>query len=328
MSPPAARPDEIGAPSAPASVENGNSAQEAAAEDYRSPLQDLIDRSDFHILQRILPSTPGWFVEIGSGWGRLLPAYYRPDRDIVLVDSHREILETARERHPLGNIHFVCADAGRLPFRADVFSAGLCVRAFQELAAPEAFLRELGRVLGPETRFVLSYANKRNLLRLLRHGRGFRRDHEAAGERMFVTHPRYLEQLLPPAGLSRQRAHGSGLVEQLLRPGRLYALARALPFLLPLFALADRVLNFALGPLGLLPHTFAVLRKESLDVPAATPPATTDPRSLAAILACPACRAFPLTPDSASDSFLCSSCARRFPRTNGVWDFTVPPSGQ
>jgi SAM-dependent methyltransferase len=317
--------------SARASAPNESRLEDAqppgAPEKYWSPLQDLIDRTDFRILQQILPSTPGWFVEIGSGWGRLLPAYDRPDREIVLVDSHLGLLETARQTHRHRNLHLIRADAYRLPFRPGAFAAGLCVRAFPELTEPDALLREFARVLRPDARFVLSYANKRNLLRILRRGRCcFQHGHEPAGDKMFVTHPRYLEQLLAPAGLSQLRAQSSGLVEQLLRPGRLYSLARALPFFLPLFVFADRPLSAVLGPLGLLPHTFLLLGKQAAS-PAAAPVLAATP-GLAGILACPVCRSFPLTHDPAADACTCSHCARRFPRRRGVWDFTNPAAGQ
>jgi SAM-dependent methyltransferase/uncharacterized protein YbaR (Trm112 family) len=325
MSPQAAR-------SARASAANENSAEETSrpgvAEEYWNPLQDLIDRSDFRILRQLLPSTPGWFVEIGSGRGRLLPVYHRPDREIVLVDSRLGLLETARQTYRQSNLHCIRADAYRLPFRSDAFAAGLCVRAFQELAAPGAFLDELARVLRPDARFVLSYANKRNLLRLLRRGRRcFRHDHEPTGENMFVSHPRYLEQLLQPAGLSPLRSQGSGFAEQLLGPGRLfYPLLRALPFLFPLFVLADRPLNRALGPLGLLPHNFLVLRKQALAPTVA--PGAADVPGLAAILACPDCRSFPLPYDQARDAYTCSTCARCFPSRRGVLDFLEPAAGR
>jgi len=317
---------------APASAANESDAvpeksQHAGAETYWSPVQEQIDRSDFRILQQTLPSTPGWFVEIGCGWGRLLPAYLRPDREIVLVDSHFGLLELVLQAYPRRNIHCIRADAYRLPFRPDVFAAGLCVRAFQELESPEPFLHEVARILRPQARFVLSYANKRNLLRLLRYGRCcFRHNHEAAGDRIFVTHPGYLERLLQPAGFTRLRSQASGFFEQLLRPGRfLYPAVRALPFLLPLLSLADRLLDVALGPLGLLPHTFLVLRKDSSAAPAS--PATNGPLDLAQILACPYCRSFPLIQRAPANGYICSVCARHFPRKGGILDFAEPLTG-
>lgn len=292
-------------------------------EDYRNfwagPSKSLLHQAECRILAEMLPVSSGWFFDIGCGYGRLLPTYQRPDRPLVLVDYALNLLELAARNCPHPNSYFVAANAYALPFRAEVFSAGLCVRAFHHIQAPQAFLKELARTLRPNSACILSYSNKRNLLRLGRHpASAFRRDHEAYAEMLFGTHPACFEALARQAGLGLLRSAGTGFLDQLIPAAgffdRLLERARVL---LPPLALAERLADRTLGRLGLAPLTFALLRKEGGTGPI---PSAPQPSGLAEILACPHCRQSELV-EQKSKAWLCSACGKLFPARGKIVDF-------
>jgi len=143
--------------------------------DYRTvwhgPRAAFDDRFEGKLIAELLPSEPGWFVDVGAGYGRLYPLYARPDRRVVLVDYAVNLLEVAAETYSgQDGLYFVAANAYHLPFRAGSFDAGLSNRTFHHMAHPQAFLDELGRVLRSGAHAVLEYSNKRNLLRVVRYG--------------------------------------------------------------------------------------------------------------------------------------------------------------
>ncbi len=118
------------------------------------------------LAQRLLSPDPGWFIDLGAGYGRLYPLYARPGRKVVLVDYAPNLI--AQAAHSLGDqsdVSFIVANAYHLPFRPGVFSAGLSVRTFHHMSAPERFLGECARVFEPGGHMVVEYSNKRNILR-------------------------------------------------------------------------------------------------------------------------------------------------------------------
>jgi SAM-dependent methyltransferase len=114
-------------------------------------------------LQRLLPAQGTRLLDVGAGAGRNVPRYSGYGL-IVLLDYSRTMLEQAQSR--LGRDErylYVAADAYRLPFATGVFDAVSMVRVLHHMANPEAALRQVRQVLGPQGVFVLEYANKRNL---------------------------------------------------------------------------------------------------------------------------------------------------------------------
>jgi len=266
----------------------------------------------------MLPANGGWWLEVGSGYGRLLPAYWRADRQIVLVDYALDLLLRAAQIHPQENLHFLAADAYRLPFRDEVFAAGLSVRIFHHANAPHSFLKEVARTLRPDARCLVSYSNKRNLLRALRVGcSAFRHDHEAYDEGLFGTHPAHFARLARQAGLQVRLSRGTGLLDQLARGnGFLNRLLGSFPWLKPPAALLDRLADASLGRLQWTPLNFSLLHKTS--APASPLPAP--PASLADLLACPHCRSTSLRQEPSQD-WSCLECGKRYAHQGQVFDF-------
>jgi Methyltransferase domain len=267
----------------------------------------------------MLPSDPGWFVDVGCGYGRLLPVYRRPGRQLVLVDYAVNLLEMAAETHGTEQIFYVAADAYKTPFRDEVFRAGLCVRTFHHMNAPRAFLNEFARIIGKGSSVVLSYSNKRNLFRILKHGRrSFRRNHEEYEEMLFGTHPDYFAKISDSAGFSVQRVRGTGFVDQVLTAsGSLEGLLNKMPFLRPPLAWGERIADFAISGMGLAPLSFALLRKETGNGNISGK--DSQGRNFIDILACPSCRA-PKLKEKLRE-VACSGCGSAFPKIGNIFDF-------
>jgi SAM-dependent methyltransferase len=271
--------------------------------DYRTvwhgPRAAFDDRFEGQLIEELLPATPGWFVDVGAGYGRLYPTYARPDRRVVLVDYAVNLLEVAAEELRAKDVRFVAANAYHLPFRAGAFDAGLSIRTFHHMANPRAFLDELARVLHDGALAVLEYSNKRNLLRMLRYGRrSLRREHEEYGDLLFGTHPEYLRELASAAGFEMRRTRGTGFLTRFVTE-RTQPAARALG---AIEEVADRLL----GSRDLAPVSFAEFARKG-GSPAE--PAET----LEDLLRCPAC-------GGVLEDLTCTGCRRSFPRVGPVLD--------
>jgi SAM-dependent methyltransferase len=277
--------------------------------DYRTvwhgPRAAFDDRFEGRLIRDLLPSEPGWFVDVGAGYGRLYPLYARPDRRVVLVDYAVNLLETAAENLSAEDgVYFVAANACHMPFRPGAFGAGISIRTFHHMASPQDFLGELGRVLRRGAHALLEYSNKRNLLRIARYGpSSLRRDHEEYGDLLFGTHPVYLRKLASSAGFDVGRTAGTGFFTRFVTE-RTQAAVGA-------FGALESVADRLLGGLDLAPVSFAELVKTS-------GAAREAPATLADILQCPACGGA-VAEDSAA--MTCKACGRTYPKVGAVYDF-------
>ncbi|MEX0673981.1 MAG: methyltransferase domain-containing protein [Gaiellaceae bacterium] len=279
--------------------------------DYRTvwegPKAEFEDRFETAIIRRLLSPAPGWFLDLGAGYGRLQPFYARPGRRAVLVDYAVDALQLAAQN--LGerdDVHYVAANAYHLPFRAGAFDAGISIRTYHHMNLPERFLEELGRTLGGGARFLVEYSNKRNALRLVRYGRrALRRDHEHYGGLLFGSHPRYFAELCLRAGLEVVRSEGTGFMPRVVE--RVPAAAAPL-------GLVEWALDAAIGG-QLAPMTFADVAKRGRERPSQA-------ESLLELLCCPACGG---ELDDEEAHLACGGCGARYPRVGAVVDLRHPP---
>ena len=127
--------------------------------------EDLADRI---ALRALLPPTGERLLEVGAGFGRLVPEY-RGWREITLVDASEAHVAAAGEAFAVDRrIRVELADAYELPFAASAFEALVCVRVLHHIERPEAVFAEFARVLVPGGLLVLEFANKRNLKAVIR----------------------------------------------------------------------------------------------------------------------------------------------------------------
>lgn len=268
--------------------------------------RDYEDAVERIALRRLLPAGGQRLVEVGAAYGRLSGLYETYD-EVLLVDPAKSQLREAQKR--LGHDRryiFVVGDVYRLPLGTSVCDVALTVRVLHHLADLPTAFREIHRILRPEGRYILEYANKRNLRGVLRYllGRSDRKPFSIQPVEYaplhFNFHPRYVEEGLRDAQFSLET---SLAVSSL----RLALLKRVVPH--SLLIRVDGLLQSRTASLKLAPSMFAMARakKEHQE---------DDP-----LFRCPLCGGRRL--EETRSSLLCPDCGRRWPTKDGIYDFGV-----
>lgn len=129
--------------------------------------EDLTERL---VLRRLLPPKTGNILELGAGFGRLLPEYFPRTREIILLDFAENLLDKARKKPvPAGvKISFIKGNIYQLPLADNSVETAVMVRVSHHLEEPLLVFKEVFRVLKPAGVFIFEYANKRHALEVLR----------------------------------------------------------------------------------------------------------------------------------------------------------------
>jgi SAM-dependent methyltransferase len=178
---------------------------------WESKSRDYEDRVERIALRRLLPTSGVRLLEIGAGFGRLTNEYQHYDQ-VVLLDYSLSQLQYAQEY--LGKSSrfvYVAADAYRLPFHRGVFDGVTIIRVLHHMADAPAALSQVRRVLSPGGKFILEFANKRNLKAMLRYAlrrqnwNPYDLDPVEFVELNFDFHPRFIANALTAAGFKTER---------------------------------------------------------------------------------------------------------------------------
>ncbi len=262
-------------------------------------------------------------LEVGTGFGRLLPEIEAVAPEVVACDFDREALarlpppgsdRTRRWR--------IAANLYHLPYRDGAFSAASLIRVYHHLDSPARALAEVSRVLCPGGRLLLSYAPRPSVGTLVQDvsraltrpdATRFRSVTFGRGRRALPTRPFpvYVDgrsafgRLATAAGFRPVAEWANGFEE--------FAVVRRLPagFFLRLGSACAAAPGF--------PQRFVLLeRDEGTRRGSARLPVE--------FLACPRCGAdMAGVPDQAAE--LCAACAWRGERSDGVLDLRyLPPS--
>jgi len=285
---------------------------------WHGPSKALLHSAECRILDKMLPDTNGWFLDLGCGFGRLTPEYRSPHRRIVLCDYAMNHLHVADDSFGGPGVHVVAVDANNLPFRDGVFDGGICIRLLHHIPDIDGFLKELARVFRPGCGPLVSYMNRRNALRTLRYGAScFHKTHEELWPQLFGTHPDVFARSAQKAGFEIVAMRGTGLVHQLTHEGRvLDPVMEKSPILTGLVSLVGRASDVLLGPMRLALMQYALVRRR--DEHALAEDGCGEAESLVDILRCPACREGSLT--NSAETLQCLTCAQTFEREGRVYD--------
>lgn len=293
-----------------------------AQKDFRTYWQgtskELLHDSEEKIVQSLMTVKSRWFIDIGCGFGRLMPLYQSGKDHLVLLDYDVKHLKMAADATSRKNVHYIAADACNLPFRDEVFDGGVCVRLCHHISKPENLMHELYRVFRNSSSLVFNYMNRRSVLRIFRYGRDcFRHTHEAVSEIIFATHPAYYSDVATAAGFSIQSVRGTGLVHQMVHDNKgLARCAERYSFLSRLLSLTELLADPVLGRLNLALMQYTRLEKGKSLVPAVH---HIEPGNLMDILRCPNCGSLDL--DSTHDGVQCPRCEACFRKDGPVFDF-------
>jgi SAM-dependent methyltransferase len=279
--------------------------------DYRgrfwTPDRGYEDAVERIALRRLLPPRGGRLVEIGAAYGRLADLYSGYE-EVVLLDPAKSQLREAQKR--LGDdtrYRYVVGDIYRLPLCDRAVDLAVTVRVLHHLTDLPAAFVEISRILRPQGRYLLEYANKRNLKEVLRFlvGRSERGPFTAQPVEYaplhFVYHPSYVVGALRQAGLEPER---SLAVSSL----RLTLFKRLLP--VSWLIRVDRLLQSPTAPLKLAPSMF-LLTRAAKDGPAGD-----------RLFRCPVCGGEDLYEEASF--WRCGQCGREYPIEDGICDFGSP----
>jgi SAM-dependent methyltransferase len=271
--------------------------------------EDAVERV---ALGKLLPPSGRRLVEIGAGFGRLVPLYAGYD-EVVLFDyalsQLRKALDLLGDAASGGKPRYiyVAGDFYHLPFVPGAFDTVSMVRTLHHAADAPAVLKEIHETLARPGTFVLEYANKRNLKAVLRHMVG-RQDWSPFDMKPvefvdlnFDFHPTWIREQLREVGFSVE-------TQRAVSHFRVASLKRVVP--LQVLVAADAALQ-RVG--GLLPITPSVFVRCAADGGGAALPVSEG------LFKCPVCGSDALA--DRQSALVCTSCGAQFPSRGGILDF-------
>lgn len=211
------------------------------------------NRAETKAMNKLLPDHGDTLVDLGCGYGRMVHLYSNYAR-VILLDRARSQLEEAGTRvTSCNNTERLQGDVYRIPLADASVDVAVMVRVIHHIEEPLAVFREVRRLVRPDGRFILQYANKRNLIAVLRYltGRQERSPFSTGAVRTqeltYNFHPTYIKDSLNAAGFEVD----DSLAVSYFRWEPLYS--RVPPHLL---ARLDGVLQRPGAPLTLTPSVF------------------------------------------------------------------------
>ena len=230
---------------------------------------------------------------------------YSGYEEVILLDPAKSLLRQAREHSGIERLKYVAGSVYQLPIADASVDVALTIRVLHHLAELPLAFREIRRVLRPDGRYILEYANKRNLKALLRHflrhgANPFSHEPYEFEPLNFDFHPTYMENQLRAAGFMPSRLLSASTF-------RLALLKRLLPA--RLLATLDGWLQAPSAPLKLGPSIFVEAR------PTGQLPADRE----ACLFRCPNCHSTSL--HQRESALLCQGCGLAWPTDEGIYDF-------
>jgi ubiquinone/menaquinone biosynthesis C-methylase UbiE len=127
------------------------------APSYEAKWSFYVEATTRETLARLTLRPGERLLDVGCGTGALLYAISQrqPDARLSGVDPVPEMLAVARRRLPL-EVELRAGWAERLPFESGQFDVVVSCNMFHYIREPDAALREMGRVLAPGGRLVIT----------------------------------------------------------------------------------------------------------------------------------------------------------------------------
>ncbi|MDD5457507.1 MAG: class I SAM-dependent methyltransferase [Candidatus Margulisbacteria bacterium] len=215
--------------------------------------EDLIEKYN---IQKLLNKEYGSFIDIGGGFGRLVPVYIdRVKTESVLLDYSDKLLDSAKAKYnDIKKLKPVQGSFYELPFKDNNFDGGLSVRVLHHVENVPQYLKELNRVLKKDAIFILEYANKRNLLEIIRFFLGRSKikpfsvepDNRSDKGLTINFHPLYIKKMLDEHGFVVEKMIASSLfrmpiLKKFIGQKMLYNMEKMIPAFLKNGALSPSI---------------------------------------------------------------------------------------
>jgi ubiquinone/menaquinone biosynthesis C-methylase UbiE len=108
-------------------------------------------------------------IDIGAGFGRLVPVYKPYTTKITLAEPSQRMLAKAKQLYnDYHNIEYLRAFAEDIPMPDQTFDTGLMVRTLHHLENPETVFWEINRLLKPHGYLILEIPNKIHFIAKIR----------------------------------------------------------------------------------------------------------------------------------------------------------------
>ena len=270
--------------------------------------RDYEDQSERIAIKRLLPDQGNLLLEIGAGAGRNTSRYSGFQR-VVLLDYSFTQLQQAQEHLGRSDRYiYVAGDVYRLPFVENLFDGATMIRTLHHMKDPLASIRQIQRVLAPESPFILEYANKQNLKAILRYLFGrqewspFTLEAVEFTEMNFDFHPKSIRKWLADAGFELKR-------QLTVSHFRINLLKKWIPT--RVLVLLDSIFQPTGGWWQLSPSVFT--RSQTTK--------TLLSGKVTAFFQCPACRDDLSVSDQEKDQLPCPSCGVSYSIRDGIYDF-------
>ncbi|TKJ28561.1 MAG: hypothetical protein CEE40_11370 [Chloroflexi bacterium B3_Chlor] len=265
--------------------------------------EDVVERI---ALRKLLPAKGGRLVEIGAAYGRLADLYAGYEEVILLDPAKSQLREAQKRRGGDGRFVYVVGDAYSLPLSTSGFDVAVTVRVLHHLTQVPAAFREIHRILRPDGRYILEYANKRNLKEIVRYLAGRSQKAPLAHQPVeyaplhFSFHPAFIDEELRESDFQVERTLAVSSL-------RLDALKRLVP--LAWLIRVDALLQAPTAALRLSPSIFLAAR------------AVKEQQGSGGIFRCPSCGSEDL--EEGGSALLCRGCGRHWSIEDGIYDFGV-----
>ena len=205
-------------------------------QDFWEKGREYEDMAERVALRRLLPPEGERLLEIGAGFGRLVPLY-QGYREVVLLDYSESLLQDALNAWGAHKFRYVAANWYNPPFADGAFDAVVTVRVLHHAEDLPALLGGIARILAPGGVHVLEFANKRNLKAIARYvlrrqdWNPFSREPVEFHPLHWDFHPRWMESVLHDLGFAIEKrltvSHFRAEPLKRLVPARLLAAADA-----------------------------------------------------------------------------------------------------
>lgn len=286
--------------------------------------RDYEHAAEVRVLKKFLKNSNGnFFLDIGGSFGRHAPLYAEKFKKPVIVDYSLKTLQKnqaeIQERFP--NVELVAANAYKLPFADSSIDGALMVRVLHHINLPEAYIKEVSRILSNKATYLQEFANKYHIKARISHllkrdltffntkpyqqptAQNF--EGTEGEETIFLNfHPTHIKQLLIKVGFKVTGKAGSSYL-------RIPILKKIAPE--KILILLETIAQTLLARTNIAPSVYfnSVLSKKGKRVEANT---------LNQILICPSCKE---KLEFNGDKAKCTKCLEKYEKKKGIWDFRV-----